>query len=405
MSESQNFRIPPKGGVYALNLEAEGVCLVVCDQLDKVEPFCAYMAVSSSCTPLRENQIMKVLAKQPGVLVAVAESQAQLEHLLQQFRPHLVETVHVIACISCAEEDDVMALMNLGVHSIWKDLEDLPLCKASLLAIARDAARLRAQSCELQGVRETATLAMKAASEIGMLLQYLQQTAAMTDINRVLRASVTLLRNLNLQGCIACHFAGREYKLGTEGEISPIQESLLHSLVERVVQKGRILGLSSESSAWVCSGNSLADEVVGGRLRDILLQAVDILDAKIRSLEMIGVIREQHKQLHGFIEMLQQSQKDSQAATQQIMKRLGTDIELAAVTLDLNESQESYLLNLSNNAFDQLEQLFTGFNLLEQHFNHVLEGLDRARELADSYYHEGDDDSGEDDHDDSISLF
>lgn len=368
--------------VNLLKLDDEASCLAVLAPFEGQSVLKRSLEESFPSTPLLIGQIDKALHKKPAAVLLGCPGMLELVALLDHLRPQLAEACNLVVVLESFSEEDVLELMNQGVESVLSAEQEFGLLRAALLKAVQQALARRRQAAEFRDLTETATTAMRAASEIGMLLQYLQQTSHVGNVLDLLEVSLTLLRNLGLKGCISCLLSGSQYKVSTEGEPTPIQETLLASLTERIVHKGRILGLSSSTSSWVCSGAMLADEEAGGRMRDILIQALDILDAKLRSLEMINLIREQYNQVFDVIELIKNSQNDSQRATQYIMKRLASDIELAAVSLDLDERQEAFLLDLSNKALDQLDHLHTGFNLLEGHFERVLEGLERARAVA-----------------------
>ncbi|MBK8971841.1 MAG: hypothetical protein IPM37_10890 [Hahellaceae bacterium] len=320
----------------------------------------------------------------PDLMLVGARDAEELVERIRELGQSLTGNPVMLAMVDDYNESDVLALMDEGVSTVITDYSDLLAFKASLAAAVNQAVVLRDKHAQLKDVTATAHTALKTASEIGMLMQYLQQSTTKTDMETLVDVTESFIRNLGLKGCFRARMLDQDLMRSTEGEPSAIQLTLLESLSERITQKGRILGLCGKSTAWVVSGPALVDEAFSGRMRDILIQGVDILDAKIHGLEMIEMIRQQHSQVFGVITLLQNSLIDSQHATKHIMKHLAMDIEQAAISLDLTEEQERSLLALSNSALDQMESLFAGFSLLERHFMAVLKGLEKVKEMADA---------------------
>lgn len=341
----------------------------------------------------------------PDLMLVGASNASQLVNTIRDLGQSMRGTPVLLALVDDYNESDVLSLMNEGVSTVITDYTDLLAFKATLAAAIKQAALLRDKHAQLKDVTETAHTALKTASEIGMLMQYLQQSTTKTDMESLVDVTESFIRNLGLKGCFRAKMLEQELVRSTEGEPSAIQLTLLESLSERIAQKGRILGLCGTSTAWVVSGPALVDEAFSGRMRDILIQGVDILDAKIHGLEMIEMIRQQHSQVFGVITLLQNSLIDSQHATKHIMKHLAMDIEQAAISLDLTEEQERALLALSNSALDQMESLFAGFSLLERHFMAVLKGLEKVKEMADASVAKPEDDGQPGNSGDAVELF
>ena len=326
----------------------------------------------------------------PQLALLGARDMKALAALLKDLRETVPQPPIVVAMVDDYSEDDVLDLMNEGVTSVITDYVDLVNVRATLGSAVRQARLLHEQRLALKDVEATAQSALQTVSEFGMLLHFLQQSNVTADVAALLEVTVAFLRNMGLQGCVQVQVGNSKNHASTEGEASSVQLALLESMTDRVVQRGRILGLVGTSCVWVCSSPQLTDEAFSGRMRDILIQAVDILDARVRGLEMVELIRQQYGQVFDVIQLMQNSLRDSQAATQYIMKRLALDIEQCAVSLDLSEHQEAALLSLSNKALDQMDRLFTGFGLLERHLMSVLSGLEKARDLADASTSGGD---------------
>jgi hypothetical protein len=344
-----------------------------------------YLENTFSFTRLTADQPDIIQQLAPDVALLGARDTVSLVALMESLRTMGPLPAAVVAMVDEYTEADVLELMHEGVTTVVTDYADLLGLKAALASAARQSRVLHEQQDHLRDVEATAHTALQAASEFGMLLRFLQESNTTTNLDSLLGVTIAFIRSMGLKGCVqALTSSGRKVMLSTDGEPSPIQLTLIGSLTERVVQKGRILGLSGTSTTWVCSGSELVDEAFSGRMRDILIQAIDILDARIRGLEMVELIHQQYTQVFDVIQLLHASLNDSQKATKHIMKRLALDIEQSAVSLDLNESQEASLLAISNSALEQMDQLFAGFGLLEKHFMSILSGLEKAQDLADA---------------------
>ncbi|MCP5207126.1 MAG: hypothetical protein H7A01_08005 [Hahellaceae bacterium] len=258
----------------------------------------------------------------------------------------------------------------------------------NILAKVDAVKRLQVQNDQLlndmQFSNETAMTAMKAASEIGLLMQmidWLQSAATEKDVTDCL-----------FRICQSFQLNGYSLVLNTESSAfypeSSVPDNVKRILLQaierdmRVFSKEKILIFKLDHMVLMITNAPWENQEQYGRFRDVLLQACVLAEAKIRTLAANKLINDQHEQVSDIMMLIKMASSDTQKYAKGIMEKLSNDLSLAAVSLDLTEEQESALAKLSDQAYSAIDFLYKNSDALEVHFHRVIESFSKIKELT-----------------------
>lgn len=237
---------------------------------------------------------------------------------------------------------------------------------------------------QVENTTNTAMTAMKAASEIGLLMQlveWLRSASTQTDVaNCIFR----MCSNLGLKSYVLV-LDNDEHRFFPEGAVHESAKKILDEALEtdiRVLSKDRILVFRLDYLVMMVTNAPWDDQEKYGRLRDILLQGAALAESKARTITVNNLIVNQHSQVTSIMDMIKSVSAETQMYTREIMKNLSDELQMAAMGLDLTEEQEQKLIELSNEAFDALDVLYKSSDALEQHFHSLISSITAVAELT-----------------------
>lgn len=237
---------------------------------------------------------------------------------------------------------------------------------------------------QLKSTTDTALTAMRAASEIGLLMQlveWLQESASTDDVANAL---FRLCGSMELTAyALIVDNAQRVYfpHGGVHEAAQKIMDEALTSDI-RVLSKNRILVFRLDYLVLLVTNAPWEDQEKYGRLRDILLQGAALAEAKARTITVNNLINSQHTQVTSIMDMIKSVSAETQMYARDIMKNLSDELHIAAMTLDLTEEQEAKLLQLSSEAFDSMEVLYQNSDALEKHFHSLINSITAVAALT-----------------------
>ena len=237
---------------------------------------------------------------------------------------------------------------------------------------------------EVKSTSQTALIAMKAASETGLLIQMIEWLNTAYSVDAVSQCLFRLCNSLDLKASCMIVSNDRPEFFPEGGVLNWAKKILLEARERdiRVLSKNRIIVFRLDFLVLIVTNAPWEDEEKYGRYRDIVLQAAALAEAKSRTIAVNTLISEQHQQVSSIMALIENATIETQKYARDIMKGLSEDLSMAAVTLDLNEEQENRLLALSNNAHDSIDLLYAGSHALEEHFHNLIASITRVKELT-----------------------
>jgi hypothetical protein len=304
---------------------------------------------------------------------------AYLADQLNQSRPTMLGMVDKVM-----EEKPYIALTKLPLDSYLGLDWDKERIQSKLQAFIQHKQHNEVLKEQLKSTTDTAMTAMRAASEIGLLMQlveWLKESASTDDVaNAMFRLCASM--ELTAYALIVDNTQRTYFPDGAVHEAAKkIMDEALTSDI-RVLSKNRILVFRLDYLVLVVTNAPWEDQEKYGRLRDILLQSAALAEAKARTITVNNLINSQHSQVTSIMDMIKSVSAETQMYARDIMKNLSDELHVAAMTLDLTEEQEEKLLQLSSDAFDSMQVLYQNSDALEQHFHSLISSITAVEALT-----------------------
>jgi hypothetical protein len=247
-----------------------------------------------------------------------------------------------------------------------------------------DKAALNQIRNELQKYTDLAFTAMTSASEMGAVALFAERTQTAADISRLAELTIECLKDLNAEGVVQFSFDD-SVLVYPETASEPYRQLLLGARTAdaRIVFRGRFLVFSFTHVQLLITNAPVEDEERYGRLRDALAPVVSVTEARLKTLRVNLLLKEQQKNTRMVMMLLEKASEDNRNSIKTIMTDLSVSLREKAVNLELSLAQENALMALSENALLSLESLQEATTAVEIYFRSLVDGLDSASQLLD----------------------
>ena len=215
--------------------------------------------------------------------------------------------------------------------------------------------------------RNMAFQSMTESSQYGAVLQFFRQCFLCQDFQSLADAFFDLMQQLNLNTCLEIRDDEVHYFAPQHADISPIEANILELLDKhgRLYDFGNRTICNDKHVSFLIKNMPVDDEVLYGRLRDIIAVIVEGLEARV-----MDIGRQQTLQ-HVFVEIqallgkingaiLEHDEKFSAALT-----GMTTEIRSSFHVLDMTEEQEHYFASLLERNLKQANSAGDAFYRLQ----------------------------------------
>lgn len=314
-----------------------------------------------------------------STVVLVAETERFSPSVLAALPPDIPKLV--VFGSSCSEDVRAqIATIDPDVY-LFDRLSESTFSEAVVKAQSDKQALLHIQS-ELKSYTDVAFTAMKSASEMGIVALFAERAQTVMDISRLAKLSLGCLSDLNVEGVFRFGFDADESIYPSESPDAYkalVRDASMSDT--RIVSSGRFLVFRFTHVQLLITNAPIEDEERYGRLRDILAPIVSITEARLKTLWVNGLLKEQQANAKMVMMLLEMASNDNRMAVKAIMTELSLSLRDLATGLDLTLDQEAAMLKISDRALDSLENLNEATATVEEHFRSLLEQLDGATDL------------------------
>ncbi|MBV1883591.1 MAG: hypothetical protein KUG82_18260 [Pseudomonadales bacterium] len=309
----------------------------------------------------------------------------------------------VVITQETAQEELVKHLGELDVESIFF----APFTAEQITVNLISGYQVHAEHVQLEeqykSASDTAKSAMVAASEIGYVMQLVENLGNAVTYDEVSATLFKVLNGLGVKSYLQID-DGHDAYVFSDSDVSVSIQKILsdaHASNAHFIEHKRLLLLRLNHVVIMISNAPWQDATRYGRIKDLICQMGPVVEARVRTIMVNELIGEQHGKVMSIMDMMRQLSADTQNHSRNIMQDLSGKLEIAAMSLDLNENQEEHLLGLSTGALDSLEMLYQTNDALEGHFLTLMSSITRVRDLSNEQMQSGD----HNDDADSVELF
>lgn len=257
---------------------------------------------------------------------------------------------------------------------------------AKVLELAEERQQLKSQA---QWATNTAMLAMTSMSETGMLLEILKQLNECTSIQTLATNTLDSIRLFELEGVVQLLYGDNQrLTLNHRGPATALEISVLQHIIsmDRIIQFKNRLSINYPHVQLIVNNLPIEDEERCGRLRDHLATLVQAVEVRLQALYDQQLAQQRGNLIHQTLGSLGQmlhdidrQQRDHQVNTMALLDTLLHRVEGALVGLQLTERQETALVNLVRDSFEELSEAYQANYALQNRLGEVIHQLEMVK--------------------------
>ncbi len=306
--------------------------------------------------------------------------------LCKQLKAKMMETP--CAIIILTEADDMYDRME-GYQSGCSEFLSKPFQVEELLTKIQLSVQVHAIQTRLKTQTnesvQVAMNAMKLGSELGSILEFVEESALSSDYHSLGELVVSTVANFDIQCSLLFKtFLGPQI-VGCEPD-SPEEHVLaMCSDKKRFVDMGEKMIVNHHSVSLLVTNMPINDKTRYGELKDTLGIVINAIETRIKSLDTeLKLVHERQGGVNEAIKCTQDTigliNTEMAALTEEITQttnELRLDVRDSCFSLDLNEEQEEMLLGKIDNSIANLENSCAHMANVDLHLAEVTKSLTR----------------------------
>ncbi len=248
--------------------------------------------------------------------------------------------------------------------------------------------RKRSQSqihSQLFQAQQTVMTALSTSSEIGRVMQFVENSFSLNNIETLVNAAVDVLQFFNLSAVFAIEYQNETHYFTTSGNIKPIEQEL----IELLKNKGRFYDFNSRTqvnfshvSLLVKNMPSQEDERYG-RIKDLLPALLGCLNARVGEIDnQQNILSQTQTLIHSFdviqytMKSLTNSLGNNQKDASERLHKMVYELQVFIQKLGLEEDQEERVIKYVDDAVEESLRLLDSGDVIFKSFESILTSLE-----------------------------
>lgn len=268
-----------------------------------------------------------------------------------------------------------------GVDFIAKPFE-LKELVAKTNAVAGYQARKRMLMQSESMSRDMAFQSMTESSQYGSVMQFFRQCFLCSSYEDLAKAFFELMEQLNLNTCLKFRLQEPLYFVPENAAISPIESNIFDLLDTR----GRLYDFGSRTIcndkhvSFLIKNMPLDDEVLYGRLRDVIAVVVEGLEARVLDIQRQQTLQMVIDRIQSLLEGIKGSIEENDKRFSSALTNITTDIRTSFHVLDMTLEQEEYFSSLVERHLKEANSAGDAFVRLQRSLNSVMAEVNRGKQ-------------------------
>jgi len=216
----------------------------------------------------------------------------------------------------------------------------------------------------------TALEAMTMGSELGIIIRFMQEINECNNYHTLATAFFSTLQQLGLATCMMLRSREGIQYFGCEPGSLETKVLQKYTHAAKIYDFGSRTILNTERLIFLVKNMPLDDTDKYGRFRDHLVVIANITEQRVRGLEKLLELTEQRENslerlitsCEKGLSLIESKIAGHEVSTRKVMQKMISDLEARLFSLSLEEDQEVSLMELADEAGQELESLggFTG---------------------------------------------
>jgi len=228
--------------------------------------------------------------------------------------------------------------------------------------------------------RNMAFQSMGESAQYGAVLQFFRQCFLCRDYQALADAFFDLMAQINLNTCLEIRVQETHYYVPEHAPISPIEANIF----ELLDKKGRLYDFGARTVcndkhvSFLIKNMPLQDELMYGRLRDIIAVVVEGLEARVLDIQRQQAMARLMTDIRDLLGGLGTSIRHSDEAFGLAISNITTEIRTSFHVLDMTEEQERFFTLLVERNLQQARSASQAFVALQDSLSSILDMLESS---------------------------
>ncbi|WP_338592111.1 response regulator [Shewanella khirikhana] len=276
-------------------------------------------------------------------------------------------------------EERLKAYEAGGVDFIAKPFE-LKELMAKTHAVATYQIKKRSLAEAESFSRNMAFQSMNESSQYGAVLQFFRQCFLCQDYSSLADAFFDLMNQLELKTCLEIRVEEPLYFVPEHTAISPIEANIF----ELLDHQGRLYDFGSRTVcndkhvSFLIKNMPLNDEVLYGRIRDVIAVVVEGLEARILDISRQQTLKKAIANIQQLVGGLSNSIQESDERFCHALTNITSEIRASFHVLDMTEEQENFFTGLVERNLREANSASNAFLRLQGSLKSVVDALERS---------------------------
>ncbi|HDS1211720.1 TPA: response regulator [Shewanella algae] len=229
--------------------------------------------------------------------------------------------------------------------------------------------------------RNMAFQSMSESSQYGCVLQFFRQCFLCNNYRALADAFFELMTQLNLNTCLEIRTDSAEYFVPDNTQISPIEANIFELLDKqgRLYDFGNRTMCNDKHVSFLIKNMPVKDEVLYGRLRDVIAVVVEGLEARVLDIERQQMLRRVMDRLHLLMKQLGDSMQQQDQRFCDTLSGITTEIRNSFHVLDMTEEQESYFTSMVERHLREASSAGEAFNRIRGSLKEMLVMMEESQ--------------------------
>ena len=228
--------------------------------------------------------------------------------------------------------------------------------------------------------RDMAFQSMSESSQYGCVLQFFRECFLCVDYPSLANAFFSLMEQLNLNTCLEIRVEEVQYFVPQGTSISPIEANIFELLDKkgRLYDFGQRTICNDKHVSFLIKNMPLDDEVLCGRLRDIIAVVVEGLEARVLDIKRQQTLTMVLEGMQSLLEGLSSSIQENDQKFCSALSNVTADIRSSFHILDMTEEQEDFFASLVERNLKEANSAGDAFLRIQGSLNSVMDAVESS---------------------------
>lgn len=207
---------------------------------------------------------------------------------------------------------------------------------------------------QFSDAQATAMDSMTGASEMGMIVQFVERTFSLSNFDQLAKAMFEVFQRIDLNCLLLFETDTRQLCFGSDGDPKPLEEEI----IKRLRNEGRFFDFGPRTQvnypaiACLAKNMPIEDEVRYGRYKDLLPPILACANQKVVQIEMEMMLQDHTMRfsasftnIRDTLNEVASQMKEGQESGSSLLNSLMNSLEEQLPTMGLDEDQEKFLID------------------------------------------------------------